>query len=138
MRELAERRFLIIERKSFDAWAIRLDGKNPLAGPARPMQPLLSTPAWAKPTPSPVSPNPVVVDACTRQTDVPAQVLASDAGNGAVSMTTAPAGDVPSDGIIAACPVLADERANTEWWKTRMPGTIGAELLEWEQQEVDA
>lgn len=33
---------------------------------------------------------------------------------------TPPAGDVPSGEIIAAFPVLGDDKANTEWWKVRM------------------
>lgn len=118
VRELAERRILIIERASFEVWAIRLDGNSPLAGPPRPLQPLPPMPAWAKPTPSPVLPHPVVVDACTQQVDAPAQAFAPEAGNGAVS--TPPAGDVSSNEIIAAFPVLAEEEANTEWWKRHM------------------
>lgn len=126
VRELAERRILIIERASFDTWAIRLDGNSPLAGPPRPMQPLPPTPAWAKPTPAPMSPVAVVADACNQQAEVP--LVDATAEKEVVSAPIAserpnlppPAGDVPSNEIIAAFPVLADEQANTEWWKTRM------------------
>ena len=119
VRELAERRILIVERASFDAWAIRLDGYSPLAGPLRSMQPLPPTPAWAKPAHLPVSPNTVVVDARTRQAEAQTHEVA-EAGNGVASTITPPAGDVPSDEIIAAFPVRADDKANSEWWKTRM------------------
>ena len=124
VRELAERRILIVERKSFDAWATQLDGKSPLAGPPRPMQPLPPTPAWAKPIASPVLP--VVADACTQQAEEPGVEVPAEEGCASAPIAsdrpnlTPPAGDVPSNEIIAAFPVLADEQANTEWWKTRM------------------
>ena len=129
VRELAERRILIIERISFDAWAIRLDGQSPLAAPPRPMAPLPPVPAWAKPMHSPTSSIAAVADADNRQTidEASEQESVSDTDVDSTepeAPTTRrlkpPAGDVPSDEIIAAFPVVADEKENTEWWKKRM------------------
>ncbi|MBS3935410.1 MAG: hypothetical protein KGZ43_04480 [Sulfuritalea sp.] len=128
VRELAERRILIIERTTFDAWATRLDGQSPLAAPPRPMAPLPPKPTWAKPTHSPTSSIAAVADPGNRQTidDAPEQESDDDSGDGPAPITAArpnltpPAGDVPSDEIIAAFPVVADEKENTEWWKKRM------------------
>ena len=120
VQELAERRILLIERTSFDAWAIRLDGKSPLDGPPRPMQPLPPRPAWATPLPAVTTslPNPpgevLPPETAAEHGDVLMPVAAAS------STLTPPLGDVPSDEIIAAFPVLADEKANTEWWKPRM------------------
>lgn len=129
VRELAERRILIIERTTFDAWATRLDGQSPLAAPPRPMAPLPPMPAWAKPMHSPTSSVAAVADADNRQTIVEAfeqEVISGEDVDATESMLptshhlTPPAGDVPSDEIIAAFPVVADEKENTEWWKKRM------------------
>lgn len=128
VRELAERRILIIERTSFEVWAAELDGQSPLAVPPRPMVPLPPMPAWAKPTQASTTSNAAVTDADNRQAlaDAPEQDAANDDAETPASSTPAisnlnpPAGDVPSDEIIAAFPVLTDEKANTEWWKTRM------------------
>lgn len=49
VRELAERRILTIERISFDAWAIRLEGQSPLAAPPRPMAPSRQCPPGQSP-----------------------------------------------------------------------------------------
>ncbi len=127
VRELAARRILMIERASFDTWATRIDGQSPLAQPPRPEIPLPPTPAWARTQRPPVSGGtaPAAPDLPTSgQTQEPE--AAGDGSDGPTSLTstvpnlTPPAGDVPTDEIIAAFPVLADEKANIEWWKTRM------------------
>jgi hypothetical protein len=124
VRELAERRILVIDRSSFDAWAARLDGESPLAAPPRPMAPLLPTPAWARSQVQnirlPADDNGPVVDEVPKQEDADEDVDAPESESPSAHRLNPPAGDVPSAEIIAAFPVLADEKANTEWWKTRM------------------
>jgi hypothetical protein len=126
VRELANKRILIIERSSFDTWATAIDGQSPLAAPPRPARPLLPTPAWAyvqqsqKPTTTPLA-----ADNRHTRDDAPEQGAVDD-DDGPAPNTSAcpnlnpPAGDVPTAEIIAAFPVCADETENTKWWKDRM------------------
>lgn len=128
VRELAERRILIIERTTFDAWATRLDGQSPLAVPPRPAAPLQATPSWAytqrsqMPTSSTAAvDNGQAIDEVSEQEVVSEEdVDTTEPEAPTTSRLNPPAGDVHSDEIIAAFPVVADEKANTEWWKTRM------------------
>ena len=127
VRELADRRILIIERTTFDAWATTIDGQSPLAAPPRPGVPLPPTPAWvyAQRSQEPAA-APLAAD--NRQTcdDAGEQETAYDDADDPAPSASAlpnldpPAGDVPSDEIIAAFPVKTDEVANIKWWKDRM------------------
>lgn len=125
VRELAQRRILLIERHSFDAWATRLDGQNPLSLPPRALPPLPPTPAWAtaQVATHPNGPSPAQEDApSVALAPAPANAAAEPPDSESVTSTLPPppTGDVPSDEIIAAFPVLADETANRKWWKERM------------------
>lgn len=127
VRELADRRILVIERTSFDIWAAGIDGQSPLAQPPRPATPLPPTPAWAYSQRSPApSAAPILAPDLSPPDDEPEPEAAEDGDDVPAPITSAipnlapPAGDVPTNEIIAAFPVLADEKANTDWWKTRM------------------
>lgn len=124
VRELAERRILIIERTSFDVWSAGLDGQSPLSAPPRPATPLPPRPAWADDYQRP----PVVAQAPVERQEtagpVPVQGDSDTEPLPPKSSTPLipqiPTGDVTTAEIIAAFPVCADETANTKWWKNRM------------------
>lgn len=97
--ELARRNVLLIGRTSFDAWTMRVESGN---------QAGVSTTATQNPAPSwltaPVAPP---VYKTPAQHSLPVQPKVS-------------AHAVPSERIIEAFPVIADETENLVWWKTRM------------------
>jgi hypothetical protein len=124
VRDLADRRILIIERASFDVWAAGIDGESPLSQPPRPAKPLPPRPAWADRYQRPPVAAQSPVEIATAAGSAPVQDN-SDAETPPSKSNTQifpqiPTGDVATAEIIAAFPVKQDEAANTEWWKNRM------------------
>lgn len=124
VRELAERRILIIERASFDVWAATIDGQSPLVAPPRPATPLPPRPAWADDYQRPPVAAQAPVERLATVGLVPVQDTSDTEPLPPKSSTPfiprIPTGDVTTAEIIAAFPVCADETANTKWWKDRM------------------
>lgn len=127
VRELADRRILVIDRISFDIWAAGLEGQSPLAQPPRPKIPLPPLPAWAHAQRSqapgitaPATTNLPPPDIAPKQETADHGDAVPPSTTSTIPNLTPPAGDVPTDEIIAAFPVRADEKANSKWWKDRM------------------
>jgi hypothetical protein len=99
--ELARRNVLLIGRQSFESWVGRVEGLDSDGAPTAAAQP--PAPSWfdipAVPTLSANSPK--------LQPSAPAPARS-------------PAHAVPSERIIEAFSVMADEAENLVWWKTRM------------------
>ena len=129
--ELFKRGKLLIERKSFNQWCIKLEGKSPLAGSAsRPNIPTPPMPSWAREwiqdadgpasggksskssgsgLGKPVSNSNVRLD--SQQSEIAA---------GNLTDSQLRKLGAPSDEIVEAFRMSLDARENSDWWRQRM------------------
>ena len=123
--ELFRRQLLLIERASFEAWVIKIEGSNPLNSPTRPpaVSKLTARPAWLDRGDSVAVAQPV-----SQPVPEPAIETATDAGKDDQATATAkvaPRDDsvlpsVSSQALTEAFRKRIDSYENRQWWQERL------------------
>ncbi len=129
--ELFRRQLLIVERASFDAWVIKIEGHNPLKSlPRQTDAPVFTaSPAWRGRDNSVTPPRPVAPFAKHAGSDdqAAATAITSPSQAHVVEMVAAKVGAqevvlpaVTSDALTLAFRMHQDTHRNQTWWKERL------------------
>ncbi|MBZ4209865.1 MAG: hypothetical protein LAD29_01960 [Rhodoferax sp.] len=133
--ELFRRQLLLIERASFEAWVIKIEGSNPLNSPTRPpaVSKLTARPAWLDRGDSVAVAQPV-----SQPVPEPAIETATDAGKDDQATATAKVApldnnvlpSVSSQALTEAFRKRSDSYKNRQWWQERLgnPGRLVSDV----------